>query len=54
MQTLMFIIVLFIWWGRVDSNHRVGYPIYSQAHSTALPRPQILFCTAHLTSKDLR
>lgn len=43
-----------IWWSRVDSNHRVGYPIYSQAHSTALPRLQILFCSAHLTSMRLR
>lgn len=45
---------LLFWWSRVDSNHRVEYPIYSQAHSTALPRLQIFFCTTHRVSKAVR
>ena len=33
-----------IWWGRMDSNHRVFRSlVYSQVQSTTLPHPQVLF-----------
>lgn len=32
----------FVWWGRMDSNHRVFWSlVYSQVQSASLPHPQV-------------
>lgn len=40
-----------IWCERVDSNHRVGYLIYSQAHSAALLRSHFV-CSGYVSGVD--